>query len=265
MLTQGAKVLVLDPVDGKAAGVDRQQREGAERAGHRLRPAHHGRRSTTTSPSTTRRSASCRRRPSSTAEARAARPPASILMVNGSPTDNNAGQFKKGAHSVLDDSGYKVAGRVRHPGLGARTRPRQWMAGQITHVQGPDQGRLRGQRRHRRRRDRGAEGRRRQPAPAGHRPGRRARGHPAHPRRRAVHDRLQGRSSRRPRTPPSVAVGAGAGPGEGRHRRPRHTARACPSVAAHPGRRHQGQHRGHRRQGRVLQRVGSDDLHRRVQ
>ena len=27
-LTQGAKVLVLDPVDGKAAAVDRQQRQG---------------------------------------------------------------------------------------------------------------------------------------------------------------------------------------------------------------------------------------------
>jgi D-xylose transport system substrate-binding protein len=32
----------------------------------------------------------------------------SIVMINGSPTDSNAAQFKKGAHSVLDKSGVKV-------------------------------------------------------------------------------------------------------------------------------------------------------------
>lgn len=31
-----------------------------------------------------------------------------IVMINGSPTDNNAGMFKKGAHSVLDSSGVKI-------------------------------------------------------------------------------------------------------------------------------------------------------------
>lgn len=31
-----------------------------------------------------------------------------ILMLNGSPTDPNAAQFKSGAHSVLDDSGVKI-------------------------------------------------------------------------------------------------------------------------------------------------------------
>jgi D-xylose transport system substrate-binding protein len=33
----------------------------------------------------------------------------SIVMINGSPQDNNAGQFKKGAHDVLDASGVKIA------------------------------------------------------------------------------------------------------------------------------------------------------------
>jgi D-xylose transport system substrate-binding protein len=33
----------------------------------------------------------------------------SIVMINGAPTDNNAGLFKKGAHSVIDKSGLKVA------------------------------------------------------------------------------------------------------------------------------------------------------------
>src|ERR687893_2509182 len=32
-----------------------------------------------------------------------------IIMINGAPTDNNATLFKKGAHSVIDDSPYKVA------------------------------------------------------------------------------------------------------------------------------------------------------------
>jgi D-xylose transport system substrate-binding protein len=31
-----------------------------------------------------------------------------ITMINGAPTDNNAKLFKKGAHSVLDQSGYKI-------------------------------------------------------------------------------------------------------------------------------------------------------------
>jgi D-xylose transport system substrate-binding protein len=33
----------------------------------------------------------------------------SIVMINGSPTDNNAKLFKRGAHSVIDSSGFKVA------------------------------------------------------------------------------------------------------------------------------------------------------------
>jgi D-xylose transport system substrate-binding protein len=33
----------------------------------------------------------------------------SIVMINGAPTDSNAAMFKKGAHSVLDSSGVKIA------------------------------------------------------------------------------------------------------------------------------------------------------------
>jgi D-xylose transport system substrate-binding protein len=32
-----------------------------------------------------------------------------IVMINGAPTDNNAKLFKQGAHSVIDDSGFKIA------------------------------------------------------------------------------------------------------------------------------------------------------------
>jgi D-xylose transport system substrate-binding protein len=36
-------------------------------------------------------------------------PTGPIVMINGSPTDSNAAQFKKGAHSVIDAAGVKVA------------------------------------------------------------------------------------------------------------------------------------------------------------
>ncbi|HYV14919.1 MAG TPA: sugar ABC transporter substrate-binding protein [Conexibacter sp.] len=35
--------------------------------------------------------------------------PGSLVMINGAPTDPNAAQFKAGAHSVLDGSSYKIA------------------------------------------------------------------------------------------------------------------------------------------------------------
>ena len=38
-----------------------------------------------------------------------------ILMLNGSPTDPNAAQFKKGAHKVIDASGLKVAAEYDNP------------------------------------------------------------------------------------------------------------------------------------------------------
>ncbi len=38
-----------------------------------------------------------------------------IVMINGSPTDNNAGQFKAGAHSVIDSSGLSVAAEFDTP------------------------------------------------------------------------------------------------------------------------------------------------------
>ncbi|MGH3458189.1 sugar ABC transporter substrate-binding protein [Aeromicrobium sp.] len=38
-----------------------------------------------------------------------------ILMLNGAPTDPNAAQFKEGAHSVLDESGLKIAAEYDNP------------------------------------------------------------------------------------------------------------------------------------------------------
>ena len=38
-----------------------------------------------------------------------------VLMLNGAPTDPNAAQFKKGAHKVIDASGLKVAAEYDNP------------------------------------------------------------------------------------------------------------------------------------------------------
>ncbi|WP_025156196.1 ABC transporter substrate-binding protein [Leifsonia aquatica] len=54
-----------------------------------------------------------------------------ILMVNGSPTDNNATLFKKGAHSVIDTSGYKVLAEYDTPGWDP-AQAQNWVSGQIT-------------------------------------------------------------------------------------------------------------------------------------
>jgi D-xylose transport system substrate-binding protein len=56
---------------------------------------------------------------------------AGILMVNGSPTDNNAILYKKGAHSVIDDSGYTVLAQYDTPDW-AGSEAQAWVAGQIT-------------------------------------------------------------------------------------------------------------------------------------
>ena len=47
----------------------------------------------------------------------------SIVMINGAPTDPNAGEFKAGAHSVLDDERLQDRQGVRHAGLEPRQGP----------------------------------------------------------------------------------------------------------------------------------------------
>jgi D-xylose transport system substrate-binding protein len=62
-----------------------------------------------------------------------------ILMVNGSPTDNNASQFKAGAHKVIDASGYKVLAEFDTPGW-EPAKAQDWVAGQITQFTGQIKG-----------------------------------------------------------------------------------------------------------------------------
>ena len=58
-----------------------------------------------------------------------------ILMVNGSPTDGNAGQFKEGAEAVLEASGYRVLSRFDTPEWSPENS-QNWVAGQITQFEG---------------------------------------------------------------------------------------------------------------------------------
>jgi D-xylose transport system substrate-binding protein len=53
-----------------------------------------------------------------------------ILMVNGSATDNNARLFKKGAHDVIDASGYRLLAEYDTPGWDP-AKAQDWVTGQI--------------------------------------------------------------------------------------------------------------------------------------
>ena len=88
----------------------------------------------------------------------------SIVMVNGAPTDPSAGDYKKGAHQVLDKSGLKIAKEFDTPDWSpdkAQTRD-----GAVDHRarQGRLRGRLLGERRHGGRHHRRDEGRGHRPA-----------------------------------------------------------------------------------------------------
>ena len=54
-----------------------------------------------------------------------------IVMINGSPTDPNAADFKDGAHSVLDSSGYTVAAEFDTPDW-SPDKAQEWMESQIS-------------------------------------------------------------------------------------------------------------------------------------
>jgi simple sugar transport system substrate-binding protein/D-xylose transport system substrate-binding protein len=54
-----------------------------------------------------------------------------ILEVNGSPTDAAAGLIKKGIHSAVDRSGFKLLAEFDTPGW-APPKAQEWVGGQIT-------------------------------------------------------------------------------------------------------------------------------------
>lgn len=58
-----------------------------------------------------------------------------ILMVNGSPTDSNAAQFKAGAHAVIDASGIPVLAEYDTPDW-LPDKAQEWVAGQLNQGSG---------------------------------------------------------------------------------------------------------------------------------
>ncbi|AKH85436.1 ABC transporter substrate-binding protein [Streptomyces sp. CNQ-509] len=58
-----------------------------------------------------------------------------ILQVNGSPTDAAAGLIKKGIHNAVDDSGYKLLAEYDTPDWSPE-KAQQWVSGQISQYSG---------------------------------------------------------------------------------------------------------------------------------
>ncbi|XAS67689.1 sugar ABC transporter substrate-binding protein [Micrococcaceae bacterium Sec5.7] len=58
-----------------------------------------------------------------------------LLQVNGSPTDAAAGLIKKGIHSAVDSSGFKLLAEYDTPGW-EPTKAQDWVSGQITQFPG---------------------------------------------------------------------------------------------------------------------------------
>jgi D-xylose transport system substrate-binding protein len=107
-LTQGVKVMVLDPVDGAAAAAIVTQANAKkvpvisyDRLLLNSKPDYYVE---FDSPSVGKIQGQAL-----VDKLKADKASGSIVMINGAPTDNNAKLFKQGAHSVIDASGFKVA------------------------------------------------------------------------------------------------------------------------------------------------------------
>ena len=107
-ITNGARVLVLDPVDGRAAAaiVARAKQSDIGVIAYD-RPIENA--DVDYFISFDNRRVGELQATSLVDRLRADGARGSIVMINGAPTDPNAGNFKAGAHSVLDDSQYRIA------------------------------------------------------------------------------------------------------------------------------------------------------------
>jgi len=130
-LTQGADVLVLDPVDGKAAASivnnAKAQQVPVVAYDRVIKGADYyvsfdnetvGKLQATTLVDIMKKNGDTS---------------GSIVMINGAPTDPNAAQFKKGAHSVLDTSGFKVAAEYDTPDW-SPDKAQSFMEGQLSAI-----------------------------------------------------------------------------------------------------------------------------------
>jgi D-xylose transport system substrate-binding protein len=130
-LTQGAKVLVLDPVDGKAAAAvvaaAKAQNVPVIAYDRFIDGANYyvsfdnetvGKLQAQTLVDTLKA---------------AGKTSGNLAVINGAPTDPNAADFKKGAHSVLDTSGYKIAAEFDTPDW-SPDKAQAWMEGQLSAI-----------------------------------------------------------------------------------------------------------------------------------
>jgi D-xylose transport system substrate-binding protein len=106
-ITNGAKVLVLDPVDGKAAAsiVTRAKQSDIGVVAYD-RPVENS--DVDYFISFDNRTVGELQGRSLVDKLTSDGASGSIVMINGDPADPNAGQFKAGAHSVIDDSDYRI-------------------------------------------------------------------------------------------------------------------------------------------------------------
>lgn len=138
LITQGAKVIVLDPVDSAAAAslVQQAQAQGVKviaydrpipdaKADYYVSFDNEGIGKAIADSLVAKLKAS---------GAKAA-DGAGVLQINGSPVDAAAGLIKKGVHSGLDNSGFPILAEYDTPDW-APPKAQQWAAGQITRFQG---------------------------------------------------------------------------------------------------------------------------------
>ena len=130
-LTQGANVLVLDPVDGKAAAavVNNAKSQGVPVVAYDRFIAgadyYVSFDNETVGKLQGETLVDILKKDGKTS--------GNLVMINGSPTDPNAADFKKGAHGVLDGSGFKVVAEYDTPDW-SPDKAQQWMESQITAV-----------------------------------------------------------------------------------------------------------------------------------
>ena len=132
-IAQGAKVIVLDPVDSTAAAslVNMAQAQGVKVIAYD-RPIPSTPADYYVSFDNEGIGKAIAQSLVEQLKARACRPPGGgVLQVNGSPTDAAAGLIKKGIHAGLEGSGYKTLAEFDTPDW-APPKAQQWVAGQIT-------------------------------------------------------------------------------------------------------------------------------------
>jgi D-xylose transport system substrate-binding protein len=128
-LTQGVKVMVLDPVDGKAA----ESIANSAKA-QKVPVIAYDRLISNADYYVTFDNATVGKQQAQSLVDKLksdGNPTGPIIMINGSPTDNNAALFKQGAMSVFGPAGVKVLASYDTPDW-SPDQAQQWAAGQVT-------------------------------------------------------------------------------------------------------------------------------------